>query len=96
MNKNRRNFLLGTSAVAATAAVAGYKDTLKTAVTMGRNGKAVDDPIYTNSLLTEGKVTNEFTKDDAFSIRTSVCNGCTTHCGVRVKVDNAKEEVVKV
>ena len=96
MNKNRRNFLLGTSAVAATAAVAGYKDTLKTAVTMGRNGKAVDDPIYTNSLLTEGKVTNEFIKNDDFSIRTSVCNGCTTHCGVRVKVDNKKETVVKV
>ncbi|RYA24728.1 tetrathionate reductase subunit TtrA [Malaciobacter halophilus] len=96
MNKNRRNFLLGTSAVATTAAVAGYKDTLKTAVTMSRNGKAVDDPIYTNSLLTEGKVTNKFIKNDNFSIRTSVCNGCTTHCGVRVKVDNKKEEVVKV
>lgn len=96
MNTNRRRFLLGTSAVAATAAVAGYKDTLKTAVTMGRNGKAVDDPIYTNSLLTEGTVTDDFIKNDNFSIRTSVCNGCTTHCGVRVKVDNKKETVVKV
>ncbi len=74
MNNNRRNFLLGTSAVAATAAVAGYKDTLKTAVTMGRNGKAVNDPIYTNSLLPEAKVTDEFTKNEDFSIRTSVCN----------------------
>lgn len=96
MNKNRRRFLLGTSAAAATVAVAGYQDTLKTAITMGRNGKAVDDPIYANSLLTEGSVNEEFIKNANFSIRTSVCNGCTTHCGVRVKVDNIKETVVKV
>jgi len=96
MNKNRRRFLLGTTVVAGCASVAGYKDTLKAAVTMGRNGEKTEDPIYSNSLELEGKIKKEFSKNEQFSLRNSVCNGCTTHCGVRVKVDNEKDLVVKV
>ena len=96
MNKNRRNFLIGTSVAAATASVAGYQDTLKTAITMGRNGKKVEDPIYSNSLVTEGNIGGLFEKKEEFSLRNSVCNGCTTHCGVRVKVNNQTDQVVKV
>ncbi|QDF28683.1 molybdopterin-dependent oxidoreductase [Halarcobacter anaerophilus] len=96
MNKNRRRFLLGTTVVAGCASVVGYKDTLKAAATMSRNGVKTQDPIYTNSLETEGEIEKIFSKNEEFSLRNSVCNGCTTHCGVRVKVDNKKDTVVKV
>ncbi|RXJ97405.1 tetrathionate reductase subunit TtrA [Malaciobacter molluscorum] len=96
MNKNRRNFLLGTSAVAATAAVAGYKDTIKTAVTFSKDGKNLKDEIYGNSLTPEGEIRKNFIKNDDFEIRNSVCNGCVTNCGVRVKINRKSNEIVKV
>lgn len=96
MNNNRRRFLLGASVVAGSASMLGYKETLKAAATMSRNGIKTDDAIYTNSLETEGEIVKNFIRNEDFSLRSSVCNGCTTHCGVRVKVNHLKDEVVKV
>lgn len=95
MQANRRRFLLGTSLVAATASVAGYKETLSTALTMGRKGEAADDPIYANAQKTEGRIATSFTKNSDFSLRNGVCNGCTSHCGMRVKIDNHTGRIIK-
>lgn len=95
MQASRRNFLIGTSLAAATASVAGYNKMLGTAVTMSRNGKAPKDPIYSNAQSTEGVLATSFDKNSDFSLRMGVCNGCTSHCGMRVKIDNASQSVVK-
>ncbi|MBL0686347.1 MAG: tetrathionate reductase subunit TtrA [Sulfurospirillum sp.] len=96
MNKNRRNFLLGTSLVTASASMIGYKETLKTAITMGSRGVPTKDEIYANAQETEGVIRDTFKKNTKFSISSSVCNGCVTNCGVRVKIDQKTQKVVKV
>jgi len=97
MKSNRRNFLIGTSAVAAASLTGcGYNKTLKIASTINSKGAVAKDSIYGDSLETEGKMFNSYEKDEDFSIRGSVCNGCTSNCGVRVKIDNRTEKVVKV
>lgn len=95
MQANRRNFLIGTSLVAASASVAGYKDMLSTAATMGRKGRAANDAIYADAQATEGVIHASFDKNSDFSIRNGVCNGCTSHCGMRVKIDNDSGKVIK-
>jgi tetrathionate reductase subunit A len=89
MQANRRRFLIGTSLVAASASVAGYKDMLSTAATMGLKGRAGKDAIYADAQKTEGVIATSFDKNSAFSLRNGVCNGCTSHCGLRVEIDNA-------
>ncbi|MBE0497239.1 MAG: tetrathionate reductase subunit TtrA [Campylobacterales bacterium] len=95
MEANRRRFLIGTSLVAASASVAGYKDMLGTAATMGRKGRPAKDAIYADAQETEGVIATSFDKNSAFSLRNGVCNGCTSHCGMRVKIDNATGKVIK-
>jgi len=97
MQSNRRNFLVGSSMIAAASlAGCGYNEKLKIATTMNKGGIPTKDPIYGDSLDREGKIVGTFTKDEDFSIRGSVCNGCTSNCGVRVKIDNRDQTVVKV
>ncbi|MFK5880591.1 MAG: molybdopterin-dependent oxidoreductase [Sulfurospirillum sp.] len=97
MNKNRRNFLIGTSAVAASASIAGYEGTLKKAVTMSNNGESAKDPIYGNSNKTAYSFLNDkFVANDEFKICATTCIGCTTQCGVRVKIDKKTDKVVRV
>jgi len=97
MEQSRRKFLIGTSIVASGAAIVGYNDTLKHAVTMTRRGEKAADSIYGNAASTEvtqkdGAITHE----NGFIVQPSVCNGCTTHCSVRVKIDTKSGEVVRV
>ncbi|MDY0237312.1 MAG: molybdopterin-dependent oxidoreductase [Campylobacterales bacterium] len=96
MQPKRRNFLIGTSLVAASASVAGYKDMLGTVATMGRKGREAKDPIYSDAIKSEGKVlATSFDLNSDFSMRSGVCNGCTSHCGMRVKIDNESKKVVR-
>ncbi|NLC27987.1 MAG: tetrathionate reductase subunit TtrA [Campylobacteraceae bacterium] len=96
MQPKRRNFLIGTSLVAASASVAGYKDMLSTVVTMGHKGRLAKDVIYADAQKTEGRVlATSFDKNSDFSIRSGVCNGCTSHCGMRAKIDNETKKVIK-
>jgi tetrathionate reductase subunit A len=95
MQTSRRNFLIGTSLVAASASVAGYKDMLSTAATMGRKGRTPNDTIYADAQKTEGVIHTSFDKNSDFSIRNGVCNGCTSHCGMRVKIENKSGKIVK-
>lgn len=97
METSRRNFLIGTSIVAGSAAVGGYYDTLEKAITMQRRGEKAKDVIYGNASLPE--ITQKegvITHSQDFVIKPSVCNGCTTFCSVRVKIDAKSGEVVRV
>ncbi len=97
MNKNRRKFLIGVSAVAASASIAGYKGTLEKAVTMSNSGESAKDPIYGNSSKTAYSFLNgKFVANDEFKICATTCIGCTTQCGVRVKIDKKTDKVVRV
>lgn len=95
MEKNRRNFLLATSVIAAGGAVAGYNKTLATALSMSRNGQAAHDPIYGNNQEVEGKITTLFTENKDVILRNGVCNGCTTNCGMRIKIDKKSGKVLR-
>lgn len=97
MEQSRRKFLIGTSIAAGGIAVGGYNDTLQHVVTMNRRGQKANDPIYGNAASSEivqkdGHITHSL----SYSLKPSVCNGCTTHCSVRVKIDEKTGEVVRV
>jgi tetrathionate reductase subunit A len=97
MENNRRNFLIGSGAVVAAASIGGYKDTLGAVATLSNKGEKAKDSIYGNSLIPEAKIANDiYDKNSSFSIMSNMCNGCTTHCGVRVRIDNKTNKVVKV
>jgi tetrathionate reductase subunit A len=97
MEQSRRKFLIGTSVAASGIALGGYSDTLQHVVTMNSRGIKALDPIYGNAPKTEvtqkdGIVTHSIN----YTIRPSVCTGCTTHCAVRVKVDAKSGKVLRV
>jgi len=97
METSRRNFLIGTSIVAGSAAVGGYHETLGKAITMQRRGEKAKDAIYGNAPLTEiMQKEGVITHSNDFVVKPSVCNGCTTFCSVRVKIDVKSGEVVRV
>lgn len=97
MEKSRRNFLIGTSVVAGGVAVGGYSETLKHAITMQSKGMKASDVIYGNAALVEMHQKDGQIKHTAdFIIKPSVCNGCTTHCSVRVKINQKTNHVERV
>ncbi len=97
MEKSRRNFLLGTGVAASSLGLAGYSETLKYAFTFSDKGEPARDSIYGNAAQVEYKVVDgNVNLSKKFTIAPSVCNGCTTHCGVRVKIDNETKEIVRV
>lgn len=103
MDKNRRNFLKGAAVVGGTTAfAAGYSGPLqkigKGAMT-GSAGTKAKDRIHGNSLAPEyivdpasGKVQLNPDQRIAFT----VCYGCTTKCGVRVRIDDSENKVLRV
>ena len=97
MESSRRKFLIGTSIAAGGVAVAGYNETLSHVVTMNRKGKKAADAIYGNAASPElvqkdGNVMNSID----YALQPSVCNGCTTHCSVRVKINKKTNTVERV
>ncbi|MCF6173596.1 MAG: tetrathionate reductase subunit TtrA, partial [Campylobacteraceae bacterium] len=55
------------------------------------------DSIYFNSPNAEYSYLNDkFIPNDEFKIAATTCIGCTTQCGVRVKVDKKTDKVVRV
>lgn len=97
METSRRKFLLGTSVVAGAASLVGYNDTLFHTLAMKDRGEKAHDAIYGNAAHPECRIVGDEAKLNAeFSLIPSVCNGCTTHCSVRVKVDKKTKEIVRV
>lgn len=99
---SRRRLLKG-AAVAGGAATfaAGYSEPLlKMAKGLsGTSGEKPNDRIHGNSLEPEYRVdsqTGALTLNPNQRTAFTVCYGCTTLCGVRVRVDNHSEEVLRV
>lgn len=103
MEKNRRNFLKGAAAAGGVAAfAAGYSGPLEKigkGLVNGTAGSPAKDRVHGNSLAPEYTVhpeTGEVTLNPDQRIAFTVCYGCTTKCGVRVRIDNNTEEVLRV
>ena len=97
MQNSRRKFLVGSGAVVAAASVGGYKETLSAVATLSDKGTAAKDPIYFNARNAEYSFLNDtFTPNDEFQVSATTCIGCTTQCGVRVKIDKKTGKVVRV
>ncbi len=97
MQNSRRKFLLGSGAVVAAASVAGYKETLGAVTTFSNKGEKAEDSIYFNSPKPEFSYMNdEFVPNSEFKICATTCIGCTTQCGVRVKIDKKTDKVLRV
>ncbi|WP_093691918.1 molybdopterin-dependent oxidoreductase [Sporolituus thermophilus] len=98
MDTSRRNFLKATAGIAAVGAISGYKDMLSLAATFRDQGERAADPVYGNALQPEYTVSEDgkVNLDSGFKLVNTMCNGCTTHCGVRVKIDKASGKVVRV
>ncbi|CAM3891450.1 molybdopterin dinucleotide binding domain-containing protein [Vreelandella rituensis] len=102
MDKSRRRFMKGAVAAGGVATfAAGYSDPL---LKMGKGvtGSAGEKPnhrIHDNSLVPEYTVdpqSGELTLNPDQRVAFTVCYGCTTKCGVRVRVDKATDQVLRV
>lgn len=102
MDKSRRNLLKGAAAGAGVATfVAGYSGPLEKMLhgIKGTSGEKAKDRIHGNSLEPEYSIdsaTGELTLNPNQRTAFTVCYGCTTLCGVRVRVDNQTDEVLRV
>src|SRR5690554_4883576 len=72
---------------------------MKGAVAAGGAGEKPKDRIHGNSLAPEYRVdldTGELTLNPDQRTAFTICYGCTTQCGVRVRVDNSSDRVLRV
>lgn len=102
MDDSRRNLLKGGVAVAGvTAFAAGYSRPLQGMVhglTRGTAGEKPAHPIYGNALDPEYRVdlaSGTLTANPDQRIAFTICYGCTTMCGVRVRIDNRDDRVLR-
>ncbi len=102
MDKERRRILKGSLAVAGLAAFgAGYyktaSDTVE-GVVKGSSGHPAADPVYGNALTPELKLTDqgELEMNPDQSVSPSVCCGCWTLCGVRLRIDKANDRLLRI
>ncbi|MFT0211558.1 molybdopterin dinucleotide binding domain-containing protein [Pseudomonas sp. F1_0610] len=102
MDKSRRNLLKGTIAAGGVATfAAGYSDVLSKMAKgiSGSSGEIPKDRINGNSLEPEYSInpkTGELTLNPNQRTAFTVCYGCTTLCGVRVRIDNKTDDVLRV
>lgn len=96
MEKNRRKFLLGTGVVAGGLGLSGYSETLSHALFAKDKGEKNKDSLYGDAPNPEAFFKDgELVIDKNFNVLPSVCNGCTTQCGIRVKIDTSTNKVVR-
>jgi len=102
MDKNRRRLLQGAVAAGGAATfVAGYAEPLEKLAHgfSGSAGEKPAHPIYGNALEPEYAVdlkTGALTPNPDQRMAFTVCYGCTTKCGVRVRIDKATDRVIRV
>ncbi|MGO2133631.1 MAG: molybdopterin dinucleotide binding domain-containing protein [Halomonas sp.] len=101
MDKSRRRMLKGAVAAGGAATfAAGYSGPL-VKMAKGVSGSAGEkpvNPIYGNALAPEYNVnleSGELTLNPDQRTAFTICYGCTTQCGVRVRVDNNTEQVLR-
>lgn len=102
MDHSKRKFLKGAAIAGGTGLfVAGYSDTIKqvvSGVTTGSAGKPTRDPIHGNSLPVEYHVDaqGELHPNPAQRLANTMCLGCWTLCGVRARIDNESDKIVRI
>ncbi|GAD79419.1 tetrathionate reductase subunit A [Vibrio ezurae] len=102
MDNKRRKFLKSGLAVGGVGAfAAGYSATGKhmvDGVLDGTSGKKTRDIHHGNSLETEFKVkeNGQLVPNPHQRVAPSMCFGCWTQCGVRVRIDNRTEEILRI
>lgn len=100
-NKKRRNILKGIAAAGGVGAfVAGYSNTAKnmaTGLIKGTSAEPTENAIFGNALQVEGVIKDgHFEQTPGQVMSNTQCFGCWTVCGVRVRVDQAKNEVLRI
>ncbi|WP_444985086.1 molybdopterin dinucleotide binding domain-containing protein [Halomonas mongoliensis] len=102
VDTSRRRFMKGAVAAGGAATfVAGYSDPLAKMAkgVTGSAGETPKHPIHGNSLAPEYRVdldSGELTLNPDQRTAFTICYGCTTQCGVRVRVDNESDRVLRV
>lgn len=102
MDKNRRRLLQGALAAGGAATfAAGYSEPLEKLAhgITGSSGEKPAHPIYGNAPKPEFQVdpaTGDLTPNPDQRIAFTVCYGCTTKCGVRVRIDKETDSVIRV
>ncbi|HSH49032.1 MAG TPA: molybdopterin dinucleotide binding domain-containing protein [Halomonas sp.] len=101
MDKSRRRLLKGAVAAGGAATfAAGYSGPLAKMAkgVTGSAGEKPDHRIYGNALAPEYQVdlkSGELTLNPDQRTAFTICYGCTTQCGVRVRIDNESDEVLR-
>ncbi|MCJ7928652.1 MULTISPECIES: hypothetical protein [Aeromonas] len=102
MDHSKRKFLKGAAIAGGTGLfVAGYSDTLKqvaSGLATGSSGQPTRDPIHGNSLAVEYRVDEqgELHPNPAQRVANTMCLGCWTLCGVRARIDNERDQIVRI
>lgn len=99
--RKRRNIVKGVAAAGGLAAFAvGYSNTAKNmaiGLVKGTSEKPTEHAIYGNALEVEGRVEDgKWVGNNKQTMSNTQCFGCWTVCGIRVRVDKEKNEVVRV
>ncbi|APX89061.1 tetrathionate reductase subunit A [Brevirhabdus pacifica] len=102
MDKSRRRLLkVAAAAGGAATFAAGYAEPLEKLAhgLSGSAGEKPAHPVYGNAPKPEYSVdlkTGALTPNAEQRMAFTVCYGCTTKCGVRVRIDNATDRVIRV
>ncbi len=100
MSASRRNFIKGATAVGALGAFGyGYSHTANEMLKGLLGERQSADRISGNAPKPEfavDPVTGHLTPNPEQTVAYTLCMGCTTICGVRVRVDNARNKVLRV
>ncbi|UJF17353.1 tetrathionate reductase subunit TtrA [Vibrio sp. SS-MA-C1-2] len=103
MDNNKRRFLKGAAAAGGAGLfVAGYSDSIKhiaNGVTKGTSGEVTKNAIYGNALDVEYKVDlkdGNITANEKQRVANTMCLGCWSKCGVRAKIDNETDEILRI
>ncbi len=102
MKESRRNFIKIGAATGGLAAFAtGYSTTAKHALDgllTGSSGKQTRDSIFGNALQPEFLIDAQgaVQVNSKQRLASSMCFGCWTKCGVRLRIDNETEKVIRI
>ena len=97
----RRNIVKGVAAAGGLAAFAvGYSHTAKNMVKGlidGTSAEPTENAIFGNALQVEGEIKDgKWVQNKAQAMSNTQCFGCWTVCGIRVRVDKDKNEVIRI
>lgn len=102
MDNKRRQFLKSGLAVGGVGAfAAGYATTTKhmvEGIVEGKAGQATRDPHHGNSLEPEYRVnrSGNLIPNPNQRVAPSMCFGCWTLCGLRVRIDNRNDDILRI